>query len=171
MESGMSMCGCYRRVTVAELDRLLKDSSDIFTFLHPDDPADLLEDSFLDIDKTWAAIQFLLTRDVIGDQGKPPLSYAVRGGTWLGDVDVGYGPARYLLPEQVRALAEAMEAISDAELRKRFDMATLAEAGVYPGVWEDVEEELGYLLPQYASLQAFMAEAARTGDAMLLWIG
>jgi hypothetical protein len=167
----MSMRGCYRRVTVAELDKLLKDSSDIFAFLYPDDPTDLPEDRFLDIDKTWAAIQFLLTGDVIGDQGEPPLSNAVLGGTWLGDVDVGYGPARYLLPQEVRAVATALDAIPEAELRNRFDMAAMARAGVYPGVWKDEEEELGYLLPWYAALQTFMREAAQAGDAVLLWIG
>jgi hypothetical protein len=167
----MSVRGCYRRVSVAELDRLLDDSSNIFAFLYPDDPADFPEDRCLDIDKTYAAIQFLLTGDVIGNQGKPPLSYAVLGGTWLGDVDVGCGPARYLLPEQVRAVAAALEAIPVAEFQKRFDMATMAQAGVYPDVWKDEKEELEYLLPAYASLQEFMREAAQAGDAMLLWIG
>jgi hypothetical protein len=128
----MSMRGCYRRVTVKELNEFLKDSSDIFVFLHPDDPADLPEDRFLDFDKSWAAIQFLLNGDVMGDQGEPPLSDAVLGGTWLGDVDVGYGPARYLLPQEVRAVATALDAIPEGEFRKRYDGAAMDEAGCTP---------------------------------------
>jgi hypothetical protein len=168
----MSMRGCYRRVTVAELDALLKDSSDIFAFLHPDDLADLREDRFLDIDKSWAAIHFLLTGDALGDQGKPPLSYAVLGGTWLSDVDVGYGPSRYLVPGEVQEVADALHAITEAEFRKRFDMAAIAKAPIYPpGVLDDEEEVLGYLVLWYVALQAFMRDAAQAGDAMLLWIG
>src|SRR5262245_9012884 len=101
----MSMRGCYRRVLWGELAPQIKNPAGIVDFLYPNnEPADVPEDRVLDIDKTWAAIHFLLTGETpYADEPRTPLGDAVFGGNWLGDVDVGCGPARYLTPAEVRA--------------------------------------------------------------------
>jgi hypothetical protein len=166
----VSMRGCYRRVTQRELAALLKNPEGIFTFLYPEDPATVPESRFLDIDKSWEAIQFLLTGDLFGDHRNPPLSDAVLGGTWLGNVDVGYGPSRYLTPAEVKAVATALHAIPEAEFRRRFNRESFATAGVTTQ-WENDQDAFDYLLPHYAALQAIFSLASQENDGMILWIG
>jgi hypothetical protein len=71
----------------------------------------------LRIDKSWHGIHFLLTGSAWG--GKPPLSNAVLGGKEFGQ-DLGYGPARYLTPDQVKEVAAALDEITEATLRAQF---------------------------------------------------
>src|SRR5271165_1779219 len=72
----------------------------------------------LNIDKSWHGIHFLLTSSAWG--GTPPLSNAVLGGTEFGP-DLGYGPARYLTPDQVKEVAAGLDRITGETLRGRFN--------------------------------------------------
>src|SRR4051812_2160785 len=103
----MSMIGNYLRVPAGQLARLREDPSDVLELLYPDGGGGEHPDGMhLDIDKSWHAIQFLLTGDPW--DGKPPLQNAVMGGVELGDEDVGYGPARGLSPPDVQAVSRAL---------------------------------------------------------------
>lgn len=164
----MSMIGIYRRVTPTELSQLLAAPEQIEEFLYPADDSEPPPDRLLDIDKTWHAIHFLLTGTE--GQGDPPACNAVLGGTPLGEVDIGYGPARYLLPAEVAAVSTLLGSIPESELRQRLDLPVMKALGIYPGAWDDADEEWGYLLPNYRELVLFFGQAARAGDAMLLYI-
>ncbi len=105
----------------------------------------------LRLDKYWHDLHYLLTgKD--GDAA-PPLGNAVRGGTPIGD-DLGYGPARFLTPEQVREVAAALQEVSKDELTIR------------PGFEEFLEDTLYY----FDKLVEYYKEAAERGNAMLLYI-
>ena len=82
----MSMIGCFRRVPEARLRALLADPESITDFLDEEGFADF------DIDKAWHGIHYLLTGTAW--EGAAPLNFLVAGGRPVGDVDVGYGPAR-----------------------------------------------------------------------------
>ena len=161
------MIGNYLRVSDAELDRLKNDPSDIMEVLYPNDgEGDHPEGRHLDIDKSWHAIQFLLTGDPW--DGEPPEQNAVMGGVELGDEDVGYGPARGLTSAEVRVVSTALAALSGEDLWSRFDADAFARAEIYPQGWST--EGKGYILGYYEELRAFFADAARAGDAMLLYL-
>jgi hypothetical protein len=164
----MSMIGNYLRVSGDELERLREDPSDILDVLYPDDGnGEHPVGRHLDIDKSWHAIQFLLTGEPW--EGKAPLQNAVMGGTELGDEDVGYGPARGLTPAEVESVSSALGHISGEQLWSRFDAGKFAAAEIYPEGWS--ADEKGYVLGYYEELQAFFAAAARDGDAMILFLG
>jgi hypothetical protein len=164
----MSMIGNYRRVTSLELAALQQAPSGITRFLYPDDYESIPADRHLDLDKTWHAIHFLLTGD--SWEGEQPLRNAVLGGTPLGTTDVGYGPARFLTPTEVHAVAAALRTISIADIEAQFDLSKLATADIYPASWEDAEEELEYIRPYYRDLVNFFQRAAEADDAILLYI-
>ena len=157
------MRGNYRRVTANELAALQRAPGKVVEFLYPPDGADPPEDRFLDVDKSWHTLHYLLTgtRDV----GHPPLCNVVLGGTELGVEDVGYGPARFLTPAEVKEVAGALSRITESSLRQRLNAETMKELDI-----EDAEEELGYVLSHYRVLVPFFQEADRAGDAMLLYI-
>jgi hypothetical protein len=92
------------------------------------------------------------------------------GGDEVGE-DHGYGPARLLRPETVRAVATALGALNVETLRARFDPEAMAAAEIYPHIWAVGTDEFdSYLAPNFAELRRFYRTAATNGQAVLLAI-
>jgi hypothetical protein len=121
----------------------------------------------LNIDKSWHGIHFLLTGSAWG--GKPPLFNAVLGGREFGP-DLGYGPARYLTPDQVKEVAVALEAITKETLRARFDPRAMTEANIYSWHEDKGEEGLEYFLEYYLEVRAYFSAGASQNHGMILCI-
>ncbi|MBX7104741.1 MAG: YfbM family protein [Gemmataceae bacterium] len=167
----MSMIGNYRRITPDELAQLRANPSSIAEFLYPKAGPRPSADRRLDIDKAWHAIHFLLCGDTW--EGQPPLVNAVLGGQPLGDVAVGYGPARYLTPDEVKETFDALDGIPTHELLEGFDPQALDDAEIYPQGWSRnsaSSEDQEYIGGNYSSLVEFFRKAASSGDAMLEYL-
>jgi hypothetical protein len=156
----MSMVFEARMLSAARAEQVAADPSLLEDLVEEDTPGQ----EFLDLDKAWHGVHWLLTGSV--DETTTPEGQAVLGGTEVGD-DWGYGPPRLLRPDDVRRVAAALEAVTAADLRARFDPAAMTAADVYPFIWdeEDVFEE--YLAPSYETLRDFYSRAAARGDAVL----
>lgn len=118
----------------------------------------------LDLEKSWHVLHYLLTGRV--NEAPPPLGNAILGGTEIGE-DLGYGPARFLSPGQVREVAVALAAISKKDLADRFNLEAIMLAHVYP-VRDESELELAQ--QYFEDLSEFYADTAASGNAMLLYI-
>ena len=162
----MSMCGSYLRVTDDQLEQVLNEPDLILDMLFPEDDAEFEAGRYLDIDKAWQIIHFLLTGDALG--GDEPLCNAVMGGTEIGDVEVVYGPARFLLPEQVVEVATALASISEDELWNRFDIAAVRKAKIYPQGWTGSERS--YVLNYFNSLKTYFHDAANAQEPVILYL-
>lgn len=163
----MSMIGNFVAVSPKRLAELIADPDSIGSFLYPDD-GDSEPENFLDVDKAWHAIHYTLNGKAW--EGEPPLGWTVVGGTEIGE-DVGYGPARYLTTDQVKAVAEALSTIDAEEFSTRFDPKALGAAEIYPEIWgRDDSEGLEFVLNYYNELRTFYLAAAERGDAALLYI-
>ncbi len=122
-----------------------------------------------DLDKAWHGIHFLLTGTA--DAGRFPESFLLLGGREVGDIDVGYGPARVMTAEETRAAQAMLAALGDDALRARFDPAKMMELDVYPGIWDrDPEDDdtLEYLMENVATLRGMLDAAARDGLGILI---
>ena len=123
----------------------------------------------LDVDKAWHGIHYMLT-------GKPwegiePWSFVVTGGVGIGDVDVGYGPARAFGSEQVSQIDEALSSLSDEEIKRRFDPDKLRENKIYPEIWdESFDDCFAYVLSYFNDLKEFVSKAAKNNNAMIVYI-
>jgi hypothetical protein len=164
----MSMIGNYRRVSPNELVELCANPGSITTFLYAADRSKLSRDRRLDVDKTWHAIHFLLNGEPWTGNGV--LANAVLGGTELGTEDVGYGPARTLTAEDVRAVAAELDAIPADELLERFDAEAMNDAEIYPQGWSDYDEDREYIKSHYLLLVEFFRRAAEEGDGLVLYL-
>ncbi len=158
------MIGNFRRVSPAKLAELIKKPDSVADFLDQE-PQD--ESEFLDIDKTWHGIHFLLTGDE--QKGEPPLANAVLGGIELGD-DVGYGPACYITAQEVAEVSAALSAISTEQLLARLDLNVMKEHEIYPPAWRNLEEEHAYFGGYYEALVEFYAKASKAGDAVFKYV-
>ena len=164
------MIGNYRRITLDRLTKLQHESESIASFLFSHNDPECFPEKYLDIDKSWHGIHFLLNGDKY--DGKLPLVNAVLGGSPLDDPDrpqLDYG-VRYLMPDEVREVAKALSQLSESELRSRFNPSLLSAAKIYPNVWERGAEELDYLMFHYARLVKFFQDAAKNGEAMLIYL-
>ena len=188
----MSVNFKYRRITPQELAAFQNDPSSIAAFFGTDkldrflgdeefdegayldepSPVDDPERLF-DLTNSGMAVHYLLTGEIMPSQSNapPPLVYVVMGGTPISGEDVGYGPPRFLTPEQVKEAANALSKLAPEDLRGGFDVAAYNAGGGYPAMsatgWE--AEDIEPLLEEYADLRNFFQEAAECGDALLLW--
>src|ERR687886_1528689 len=121
------MIGNLRPASDAEIDRLLANPAEITRFLYGAG-ADGSERVVLN--KAWHAIHFVLTGSRLG--GEAPLNFLVDEGTPIGEIDVGYGPARVLTSTQVRDLAAALARVDPDALGQRLDLAMLETESIYP---------------------------------------
>lgn len=140
----------------------------------PETIEDFIEEkrTSLNLDKAWHGLHWLLTGSAEG--GKEPLCYLVTGGEPIGDVDLGYGPARALTAEQVASWDAALAPISRDELAGRFDAKAMLDASIYPDIWarsaSGEEDTLGYLLDAFGSLRDFVAEARQEHQGMVVYL-
>ncbi len=151
------MIGNYRRVNEETLTAVCVNPDSITDFLYADDE-EHSNDTHLDIDKAWHAIHFLLNDSQW--EGSYPLVCVVLGGECIGDQDVGYGPARFLTPQQVKDVAVAINDIPTAKLLERFDADRMNQEEIYPHGWSDTPEEREYIEQNYSSLVTFFRIAA-----------
>lgn len=123
-------------------------------------------DTAVDLDKAWHGIHYLLTGSQVPDGTLA--SKVIWGGEDIGP-DYGYGPARLLKPDDVKAIAKLLAGISPDQLRSRFKPKEMTRAGIYPDViWDrDGDEALKYLLDNYTKLVAFYTLAAQRGQAVV----
>jgi hypothetical protein len=118
----------------------------------------------LDLEKSWHVLHYLLTGSA--SEAPAPLGNAILGGSEIGD-DLGYGPSRFLTPEQVREVSSALSSISKEDLANRFDLEAMMAANIYP---VRDESELGLAQEYFGELSRFYAAAAAAGNAMLLYL-
>ena len=91
----------------------------------------------------------------------------------MGDVDVGYGPARVLRPNEVHAFRKALSTITADDLRARFDPEAMIKAEIYPEIWDrDPKEDdtLGYLLEYFEVLQSFVQQTSEQSKGLIIYI-
>ena len=122
-----------------------------------------------DLDKAWHGIHYMLTgSDWKGDF---PLSFLLCGGETVGNIDVGYGPARVLTSEQVRAVDRALEPVDEAYLRARFKPDEMMKLGIYPSIWDRDpadDDTFDYCAHFFASLKTFVTDAAQRGVGLVV---
>jgi hypothetical protein len=161
----MGMVACFASASSEELTRLLNDPTGLEEYLHSetDDPPD-----YIDLDKSWHAIHYMLCGDAM--EGSGPGAQAVLGGQEIGE-DWGYGPARYLTPEEVAQVASFLDSLPPTAFSSRFAPDAMDAAEIYPQIWvRDGDEGLEYILEYYEQLRTFYRDVAAKGHGAFLWI-
>ena len=136
----MSMIGNLVRLCDEAIGMLHADPDRIFDAIYPDDggepfeyPVDVADKA--DIDKSWHMIHFMLTGS--DWEGEFPAGFLVANGKTVGEVDIGYGPARSFSSEETKSILQHLNGVSEAELRAGFKREDLARLNIYPNVWDD----------------------------------
>lgn len=81
-----------------------------------------------DVAGAWLVLTYLLTGDPQG--GESSLNFLVTGGTQVGDLDVGDGPARAFTSDQVRVIAAELNLVRDADAEARYEAAVALDPDI-----------------------------------------
>ena len=118
------------------------------------------------LEKAWHGLHFLLTGSA-GESGEP-LGFLLEGGQEVGEDD-GYGAPRLFQPGEVQQINAALAPISDDELWGRFDPELMEAESIYPGIWDEEEEELREeYLSYFHELKKVVAQAGQGGMGLLV---
>jgi hypothetical protein len=160
------MIGYFLAVKAEQMDELVRDPASVAAFVaEAVEDQDELGADFLDVDKSWHGIHFLLTGAVTG--GEPPLAWVVFGPAAIGE-DVGYGPARVLTPNEVVEVSKALAPLTAEKLKRRCDWNAMNDREVYPRGWRVGDED--YIGENFAHLKKLFESAARRRMGIVQWI-
>jgi len=156
------------RVSSEELAAYLDDSSLLEETIYENGDPDI---HLVDIDKSWEGILFILTGQNL-DKLDHPLGAALFSGQLVDpEQDLGYGPANYLTPEQVRQISGQLAAFSAADVKSKFDPVKMTELSVYPQIWNRQDAEIfDYLLEYFEEVQSFYQAAAGENQAVITFL-
>jgi hypothetical protein len=159
------MIGNLRPASDSEIERLLANPSEITRFLYGAD-ADRRERVVLH--RAWHAIHFALTGSRLG--GEEPLNFLVAEGTPVGEVDVGFGPARVLTSQQVGRIAAALAPIQPDDVARRVDLGKFDQEVIYPGNWQSNGFGVDDVINTYRDMRDLIERAAERGEGLVLYI-
>ena len=159
------MIGNLRPASNAEIERLLEHPAEITRFLYGSEAG---ERERITLRKAWHAIHFVLTGSRLG--GDEPLNFLVAEGTPVGEVDVGFGPARVLTSAQVQSIATALAEIEPEEVARRVDVRQLDAEKIYPGNWRRDGIGIDYIVDNYRAMRSVVDRAASQGQGLVLYI-
>jgi hypothetical protein len=165
----MSMIFNFLRVSGAELDEYLQDSSLLEDRIFDDESDD---GSLEDIDKSWEGLLFILTGQNL--EGMENQEHSLSKVFFSGQVidneqDLGYGPGHYLTAEQVKHVNAEIAGISSADIKAKFDAKRMTELEVYPNIWDE-EEAVNYLAEYFTTVQDVYATASKNNEAVITFL-
>lgn len=124
-----------------------------------------------DLDKAWHGIHYMLTGTAW--EGEEPLNFLVGGGREVGDIDIGYGPARAFTSKQVQSLNAALLPIDESFLKSRFRPSEMMNLEIYPAIWDRdpaEDDSFGYCAEYFDSLKSFVAHAAERNMGLIVYL-
>ena len=107
-----------------------------------------------DLDKAWHGLHYLLTGTAW--DGEAPLNFLLCGGQQIGDIDVGYGPARSFFAAEAAEILQPIASLEDTQLRDRFNPDEMTALEIYPEIWtrgSSEDDTLGYLMEYFTVLK------------------
>jgi len=167
----MSLIGHVYLLPEAKIAALRASPDEVYAVI--DGAYNAPEQGFVDLDKAWHCLHYLLSGSAQAGEG--PLAFLLAGGAPVGDVDLGgAGPARVFTASEVAAIAGALAEVTEATLLARLDPKKLEALGIYPGRWSELnvrsDYELGYYFGPFRELQRLTARAKGSQLGMIVWI-
>ena len=124
----------------------------------------------------WDKLHYLLSekrRQGDSQDEKDWAKRAILGGDVLNpqtQTTIG-SPIRYLAPDETRAIAARLNAISPDDLRRHYDVQAMLQAAVYKVHPQDDEQTFEWIKTSYQELAAFYAAVAQHGEGTVACLG
>jgi hypothetical protein len=161
----MGMTANFKILTESEYSGLRAKKLEVEEVLFPDGVENPFEGR-VDLDKNWHILHYLLTGDV--NPSNSALGSAILGGEEIGE-DLGYGPARLLLPNRV---AEISTALSDIDIAINYESIDREDPNISElyCTFEFFDGEKEYLVKLFKEMSSMYAEASNTNSAVIAYL-
>jgi hypothetical protein len=157
--------GMYCEVSAASREDVGRFSEDDDLLSGPFTARTATADS-VSLEKAWHGLHYLLTGEV--DEADGPEAFLLAGGEVVGDDEDGI---RWFTPNETIDIDRALSAVSDNALWSRFDAARMEQLGIYPGIWDEDEDDLkDEYLTYFQELKQVVAAAAQSGRGLVVTI-
>jgi len=163
------MCAYYESISQRKLKKLLANPDAIHDIVWSD-LHDNENSGFFDLAESWQCLHFILTGTAWDVDPEEPITQVVLGGQEVGPDAFGYGPARFIKPDEVLKIAAALREADFSELKDKFSIQEFAEAGIYFFDENTFDEDVTVWLDYLDGLVEFYGEAADKGNAVLTYI-
>ena len=166
----MGMIGNIIRVSQEQLNSFLENSETLENKIYEEESYEA--EWFLDLDKSWDGINYILTGNIVGAIENEPneLQRALFSFQIIDEEqDLGYGPAHYLNPSQVKATNSELEKITDGLLKSKINGSTMNEIGIYPEIWMESESR-EFLIESFKAFKAFYKKASENNEAIITYL-
>lgn len=167
-----------KKLALDTLEELKHAKPEEYKSIEPDIPTILEEGKLerLDLDKAWHTVSFLLTG--YQEMSIMPFLVSINDSDNLPSVNTvlcgmetkchaTYGFYRYLMPDEVKQVSEALLNVSEENIRIRFDRGVKTKIDVYATGWDEDDFEFG--LEDCDRLINYYQDAAKKENAMLIW--
>ena len=183
----MSAIMSYRRIRLEQLAQLIDAPWSVYDWLDAD-AATLEYDSHRSWgpDVMWHILHYVLNGEAWG--GEEPLWNAVLGGGpfWEGAITedrpghfitnaAAIGEVvRYLVPNQVKEVARALDQLNEIELRRRFSISAMLKADIYSVLPRDEPDEETLFREEFmftfTQIKEMFQETAQANDGVLIYL-
>lgn len=164
----MGMVVTFLRISDQELETYKKNSQLLEDRIYSDEIDD--DPNFIEIEKSWDGIIYLLTGKGAADS-TGYLERVIFSAQFIDEEqNFGYGPAHFLMGEEVKELNQRLTKISIEELKLNFNPAEMSRLGIYPSIWEEGESAFEYLSTYFEVLKNFYVEASKNNQAIISMI-
>ncbi|MEK6480032.1 YfbM family protein [Catalinimonas sp. 4WD22] len=169
----MGMIGYLIRVSNEDLKSFKADSSKLEKLI--DNNESLHANWYLDLDKSWEAIHFLLTgksmaETEMNEEPRKIVENVIFSNDFIDEEqDLGYGPAFYNDSVLVKKISFELNNLNVEELESKYDGNKLNEANIYPEIWNE-EEAKPYLFDSLKDVIRFYSEAAHNDQVVIGFI-
>lgn len=166
----MGMIGNVIRISQDELNDFLDNSETLENKIYADESYEA--EWFLDLDKSWDGINYILTGEIIGGLENEPnkLQRALFSFQLIDEgQDLGYGPAQYLNPNQVKETYSELEKITDNILKNKINGSEMNEIGIYPEIWTESESH-EFLIDSFNEFKEFYKKASENNQAIVTYL-
>lgn len=140
----------------------------------PEPTETLIDSDNFDVDRSWHILHYLFTGTAW--EGDFPAGFLVSAGKPIGDVDVGYGPARSFHAAEVPNIFEFLNGLTEALLRERLSTASKPENELYGNYGEGWDVEVGFdaeysaLKDHIENLKSFISESMEKKLGLVAYI-
>lgn len=116
----------------------------------------------------WHGIHYLMCGQVWS--GEFPDAFLIDGGSYVGDVDLGYGPARAFESCEVKHIAQALLSKTPDSLAQHFDANQMLDDDIYPQIWDGNDQALSDCLNRFKAMQHFMRHVAENDLGLTVYL-
>jgi len=163
------MIGNMIRVSEEELEMFFEYPELLEKKIYDENNSDA--DWYLDMDKLWEGVQYLLTGKGTAELEEPnTLTRAFFSFQLIDEEqDLGYGPAQYLTSEQVKETNSELQQLDIEALKNTTTGSDMVAKGIYPGIW-DKGNTMEHLFDTFREFLAFYQQAAENNQAVVSFI-